>query len=756
MKRPAPETSESLLSAPERSRSRSSPFSTPSPRLETPMKRSSASASKSRSNSVLGGTKSSRRGSSNTQALMATNENPRQEAITKALMSELNGAAWYDPNFFQKAIPCCRENFDHILTHCTLLNQDRTRWVSTAPTGPEEAFYTPTITLFNAIGNAVHSLAIAPQPFIPFVDRSKRPLASDYSGMNTFPDIIQCNQQEVPEKLHWHHLARFVEVKRTDTLLREAIRQSARYARALFANQLGQRFVQCAVVCGTGVTFLRFDRSGMIYSDTLDIYKDTPMFIRAFAGWLLLNGTQAGHNPMFTTDPTDSSKHIVTVNGLNYWVPKLLHYRTAIRSRATLVLALKRALDPSSPANLVDAVLKLIWRDQTRFREGLILGKFPGIYGLCQTLFEGDVLIDSAVDIVYRRTGLKPGKLGDVFGSIAENTDIQGATQDNSRVLTQLLMQPGRRLTEAANEFELIAGMIGALMGHWALVGSQVQHRDISVNNILLAVDGYQYPHSDKAPEWEQLPKFGVERCTQDFTVPDWVQIFNESNEPEKSIYTADEKLEFSFNPRRRLVVLERVIQALGRSEPFGFLSDLDMANILSLSRTDVSDVHTHRTGTPTFMAIKLLRATSLEPIRHTFIHDLESFFWVLLYVIADHRDPGVSQLNAAATHVLDQLDTIHYFSLGNAKHATLGDIADGDLNVGTFGTTWARSLAPMVQKFANFVRGIGKRAFDPTADPDACFEDVLSIFLDVIPKIRPDSIPEVEPPPLPVPPCPC
>ncbi|KDN35261.1 hypothetical protein RSAG8_11746, partial [Rhizoctonia solani AG-8 WAC10335] len=600
MKRSAPESFDTLLSPPERSRSRSSPFSTlasPSPQLETPSKRSSASASKSRSNSVLGGTASSSRRSSRQACLVATVENARQDTIANALLSELNGVVWHDPLFIQKAIPCGPDEFSRILLRCNGLNPDRTRWATAAPThtGREEAFYAPTIGLFNAIGNAVHPLD---SDFQPFVDRSTRPLASDYSGMQTFPDIIQCKQhtQEVPGKLHWRDLARFVEVKPNgaDIDIKSAIRRSARYARAFFANQLGQRFVHCAVVCGTGATFLRFDRSGTVYSDTLDIYDQTREFIRAFAGWLLLSGTRIGHNPIFTMDTAGPPRQVVTINDVDYGILAVLYNGTAVRSRATLVLSLKRTLDSSSRATLADAVLKLIWRDQTRFREGLILGQFLGAYGLCQKLFEGDVMVDGSPDVVYSRKDLSPGELGDVFGSGAKNTDVRGATQDSSRVQSQLLMQPGRPLMEASNEFELIAGMVGALMGHWALVGSQVQHRDISVNNILLAVDGYEYTHnSHEALEWERLHKLGTERCAQDFVMPDWVGLFNEPNKP---MYTAVEKLEWNFDPKRRLLTLEKVIRDLGRSEPFGFLSDLDMANILSLSRTDVSGVHTHRT----------------------------------------------------------------------------------------------------------------------------------------------------------------
>ncbi|CAE6451493.1 unnamed protein product [Rhizoctonia solani] len=140
------------------------------------------------------------------------------------------------------------------------------------------------------------------------------------------------------------------------------------------------------------------------------------------------------------------------------------------------------------------------------------------------------------------------------------------------------------------------------------------------------------------------------------------------------------------------------------------------------------------------FMAIRLLRAIPEERIAHTFLHDLESFFWVVLTVIANHQKNETSPLSDAVNRVLNRPNLIDCLSLGNAKYAMLIDIVDGELDVRTFGTAWAKSLAAMVQEFAKWIRQIRKPGFDSTADPDACFEKLLDIFLETIPHIRPDA----------------
>ncbi len=58
----------------------------------------------------------------------------------------------------------------------------------------------------------------------------------------------------------------------------------------------------------------------------------------------------------------------------------------------------------------------------------------------------------------------------------------------------------------------------------------------------------------------------------------------------------------------------------------------LDLA--INIHRTEASGAR-QKTGTQPFMAIKLLEGTP-----HSFMHDLESFFWVLFWICM-HFGPG-------------------------------------------------------------------------------------------------------------------
>ncbi|KAL0630751.1 hypothetical protein Q9L58_010399 [Maublancomyces gigas] len=127
------------------------------------------------------------------------------------------------------------------------------------------------------------------------------------------------------------------------------------------------------------------------------------------------------------------------------------------------------------------------------------------------------------------------------------------------RVHTRILMRQGRELTTFSGTSELLWGFHDAIQGHRSLVESDILHRDISIDNIML---------SDPADR-------------------------------------SDGKR--------------------------GFIIDLDLA--VQISSTQPSSAP-HRTGIMEFNAIGVLRGE-----RHTFRHDLESFFYVFLWIcVTDPR----------------------------------------------------------------------------------------------------------------------
>lgn len=76
-------------------------------------------------------------------------------------------------------------------------------------------------------------------------------------------------------------------------------------------------------------------------------------------------------------------------------------------------------------------------------------------------------------------------------------------------------------------------------------------------------------------------------------------------------------------------------------NQPIGVLNDWDHAVMGHTDRNPPPPSVDNRTGTPPFMALELLVATTAT---HFYRHDLESFFWVLLWIMVHYNLSGEPQ----------------------------------------------------------------------------------------------------------------
>jgi serine/threonine protein kinase len=76
------------------------------------------------------------------------------------------------------------------------------------------------------------------------------------------------------------------------------------------------------------------------------------------------------------------------------------------------------------------------------------------------------------------------------------------------------------------------------------------------------------------------------------------------------------------------------ITESAQEGDPKGFLIDLDMA---SMADSETNSGALYRTGTLEFIAIGILDRTE----RHTYRHDLESFFYVLLWICIKYDSAG-------------------------------------------------------------------------------------------------------------------
>ncbi|KAF8709372.1 Other 1 protein kinase, partial [Rhizoctonia solani] len=148
---------------------------------------------------------------------------------------------------------------------------------------------------------------------------------------------------------------------------------------------------------------------------------------------------------------------------------------------------------------------------------------------------------------------------------------------------------------------------------------------------------------------------------------------------------------------RSKTSTLEEYVEGRYPSgKSIGRLYDMEFSVAEDRPETDVR-ANGERTGTIAFMSSQLL---SEEPARHTFMHDLESFLWVLVWLVAVHaREYNQHNANLLREKLCSPDDSfkfsfINFPSRAHSQMATVLDPADME---------WMYAWA-VIRRFAQFL----------------------------------------------------
>ncbi|PGH34678.1 hypothetical protein GX50_02466 [[Emmonsia] crescens] len=135
------------------------------------------------------------------------------------------------------------------------------------------------------------------------------------------------------------------------------------------------------------------------------------------------------------------------------------------------------------------------------------------------------------------------------------------------------------------------------------------------------------------------------------------------------------------------------------------FLIDLDLA---IKKQQDGSSGTRGKTGTRAFMAISVLYGE-----RHCFMHDLESFFWVLFWICIHYDGPGKGR-------TIQHFEKWNYMDteeLGDAKKGVISDEGDFLRIAEDHFTSYYQPLIPCANRLRRFVFPDGGRWKTPNSD---------------------------------------
>ncbi|KAJ6449718.1 hypothetical protein C8R47DRAFT_1230544 [Mycena vitilis] len=359
----------------------------------------------------------------------------------------------------------------------------------------------------------------------------------------------------------------------------KALEQLLNGAYHIFSSQDNRRFVVSIAFMATHIRLFVFDRAGLVATAPFDLHKDPETFVRVMVAL------------MFTNDPAvlgyDTSiikigdHRFIEVDGIRYQIIKTLFISDVVRGRGTVCWHARHGDK--------DFVIKDTWADDSRpHTEADILRMAEDIEGVPKVI----------ADVIVKVNGVE-GSTRTLRSNIAAAT--RGTTGDTieTRVHRRLVLTPfAKALPMFATRKELVSIMIDAVTAHRDLYfKAKILHRDISINNLMLAPPSGTFDSVDLPPN---SPSSELAAC-------DTARVPSPAIPP----------------PRHRR----------------GLLIDMDYAVVLNSDGKRGPAAIGHRTGTLPFMAIDVLAANG-DLVEHEARHDLESLLYVLLWVCIHYAGP--------------------------------------------------------------------------------------------------------------------
>lgn len=140
-------------------------------------------------------------------------------------------------------------------------------------------------------------------------------------------------------------------------------------------------------------------------------------------------------------------------------------------------------------------------------------------------------------------------------------------------------------------------------------------------------------------------------------------------------------------------------------------------------------------------MSVKVLRTDLGVRYTHTFMDDLESFFWLLVWSVAGHLDPEQKAVSSKALETLHMLDNDHMPSIASFKTQILLDCSINEGSdmldqLDSFQNNWATH-----DSVISIILAMGKYFFDEvyssrglTHAPSVVFPQIVKMISEELP----------------------
>lgn len=448
--------------------------------------------------------------------------------------------------------------------------------------------------------------------------------------------------------------------------------QLAGYAREVFGSQSERRFIPGFTICGSIMRLWVFDRSGLYNSEKFDIHKEPMRFVKVITGYALMTDADLGLNTFIKRN--GPMKYIITGDLKIDLEDQPIASTKAIVCRGTTCY---RGKKPGSTD--WEYVVKFTWPSDKRHREGdlLKLAKDRGVKGIAEWLHHELITIDGSPDtIAHLRAGLE-------FGAprkLSRKATLVDCSTECSPVYSRT-----RSLRRTKGSAACSTGPIISTSGTTTSSSGQKRKRDelvfgnssgkrsksvksrLSVANVETTV-GAEKPelgttahHSIQETRLDSLAGCKSEtygnrihccllvspagRPLHSYqSVKQLLGALLDAIRAHKSLFEDGEILHRDISENNIIIT-----DAATKGDTRGMLIDLDLAKELDSYPSGAS----HRTGTMQFMAIEVLQGKG-----HTYRHDLESFFYVFIWMCIRYEFEDIGEISGSLRSTTKKIRT--------------------------------------------------------------------------------------------------
>ncbi|CAE6444204.1 unnamed protein product [Rhizoctonia solani] len=462
-----------------------------------------------------------------------------------------------------------------------------------------------------------------------------------------------------------------------------------------------------------------------------------------------------------------------------FQVREILCHGSDIVGGATTVLLLRNVLEPPEPkvrsmptrkgkrkrADVAPAeeerigdttyIMKMVWRDPREAKESDLFKMTDGMYGLAQHVWARDASRqctcaepkeDCTTDLVFSKKEFNP-KGDNKEGPELDTSEYRPATRRRLRlVYSYLLMSSvGVPVEDAETPRQYMNAVLDAFLGYWRLFNLGYIHRDISSGNILVLnpeqafhrrewkepITDLSDIQDEEIKKSEQKLREVVARLDRDPTgiLIDFSFCVRHSGQT-----PVETKSEVEFHGTRKRVSQMsdfngRKRRRLNMTKSYAFR---DTSEPLSDYGEEVPEID-FRTGTSQFMSASVLGSTFGKPYRHSYLDDLESFFWLVYLGAVGHTD-GDRELNMYQAHELAVFDDPDMKKLAKFKARVIDQYTRMSFRLDLYDNSWSKSYAfrKVLLELEEFFRDVWNQK-DPGMTPVEAFGKMADVLLNAV-----------------------